>query len=241
MLAEAALETVPDKISRHPSVRTHAERLGVRPAETLLDRSYHHAAMKAMDGAPKRGRPDIVHFALMEALSTPLYMNGLLEVYVHTAADKVITIETEQLRVPKSFFRFEGLMIDLFRSKAIKSPDGAPLLRLEDMTLAKLLKSFDAGKVIGLSTAGVMSTAERVAQYAPTGDDDDEDNCTFVVGGFPRGHFSERTTGLFNFTYSISNFGLEAHVVIARIIYECEKRVLSADETEPISDSDGEQ
>jgi rRNA small subunit pseudouridine methyltransferase Nep1 len=50
-----------------------------------------------------------------------------------------------------------------------------------------------------------------------------EDDCAFVVGGFPRGHFSEVTTKLLNLTYSISDVGLEAHVVIARVLYECEK------------------
>lgn len=215
IIAEAALETVPREIAGHAAVRNHARRLGLKPSEVLLDRSYHHAAMGRLQDSSKRGRPDIVHFALMEALSTPLFMKGMLRVYVHTIADKLIAI-ADNLRIPKSYFRFEGLMMGLFRDRVVKSDEGAVLLEISDGTLANLLDSIRPGRVIGLSTAGVQGTAEKAVA-------ENLDDCAFVVGGFPRGHFSESTARLLNLTYSISEIGLEAHVVIARILYECEK------------------
>ena len=57
IIAEAALETVPRDIAGHAAVKNHARRLGLRPSETLLDRSYHHAAMLKLEGNSKRGRP----------------------------------------------------------------------------------------------------------------------------------------------------------------------------------------
>jgi rRNA small subunit pseudouridine methyltransferase Nep1 len=48
-------------------------------------------------------------------------------------------------------------------------------------------------------------------------------NCAFIIGGFARGHFSNDTTAFLKRLYSIADYRLEAHVVIARIIYECEK------------------
>lgn len=164
----------------------------------------------------KRGRPDIVHFALMEALGTPLFMKGMLRVYVHTINDKLIAI-ADNLRIPKSYFRFEGLMIGLFRDKAVKSDEGAVLMEISDGTLADLLDSIKPVKAVGLSTTGIQGTAEKAVT------ENLADDCAFIVGGFPRGHFSESTTKLLNLTYSISDVGLEAHVVIARILYECEK------------------
>jgi rRNA pseudouridine-1189 N-methylase Emg1 (Nep1/Mra1 family) len=50
-----------------------------------------------------------------------------------------------------------------------------------------------------------------------------DEDLAFVIGGFPRGHFSESFTKLLSLTYSVSDLALEAHVVIARILYECEK------------------
>jgi rRNA small subunit pseudouridine methyltransferase Nep1 len=188
-----------------------------KSSEILLDRSYHHAAMKRLPLNLKRGRPDIVHFALMEALSTPLFRNMMLRVYVHTINDKIITI-ADNLRIPKSYFRFERLMVSLFRDSAIKSNEGSILMELSDGTFSDLIDIIKPDMVIGLSTVGVQSKAQKVAENAQS-----VDHSSLVVGGFAKGHFSENVTRSLGPTYSISNIALEAHVVIARILYECEK------------------
>lgn len=183
----------------------------------LLDKSYHYAAMKKLRDSAKRGRPDIVHFALMEALSTPLFIENQLRVYVHTANDKIIAI-ADSLRIPKSYFRFEGLMVKLFSEGTVKSEDGAVLMELSDGTFQSLIEGIDLEKVVGLSATGVSVSVEQVARIV-TG----SDNCAFVIGGFPKGHFSETITRRLGPVYSIADIGLEAHVVVARVIYECEK------------------
>lgn len=216
MLAESALETVPAEIASHPAVSGRARKLGLKASETLLDRSYHHAAMKSLDENWKRGRPDIVHFALVEALATPLFISGKLDVFVHTHGNRVISI-AEGLRIPKSYFRFEGVMTSLFRDGVVKSDDGKILLETQDGTLEELVHDIEADRVVGLSSAGVQSSAQEVVSKNRV------EHCAFVVGAFPKGHFSEKTAQLFNCIYSIESIGLETHVVIARILYECEK------------------
>jgi rRNA small subunit pseudouridine methyltransferase Nep1 len=241
VIAEAAIETVPIQIIDHPSVRNHAKRMGRRSNETLLDRSYHHSAMvhANLKSEWKRGRPDIVHFALMEALSTPLFLRRTLNVYVHTINNNLISIG-ENLRIPKSYFRFEALMIDLFKKKIIK-PDNEGsisdeanndlhnhitnkniLLQLhENMTFSTVIeKIIQPATVIGLSTTGVHKTAQSIVEQNVSSENT---NCSFIIGGFARGHFSNDTTAFLKRLYSIADYRLEAHVVIARIIYECEK------------------
>ncbi len=173
--------------------------------------------MKQLPYSWKRGRPDIVHFALMEALATPLFMNMMLRVYVHTINDKIITI-ADNLRIPKSYFRFERLMASLFRDNLIKSNEGTILMELSDGTFSDLIDIIKPDMVIGLSTVGVQSKVQKVAENAQS-----VDHPSLVVGGFAKGHFSENVTRSLGPTYSISNIALEAHVVIARILYECEK------------------
>ena len=241
VIAEAAIETVPIEILGHPSVRNHAKRMGRRSNETLLDRSYHHSAMvhANLKSEWKRGRPDIVHFALMEALSTPLFLRRTLNVYVHTINNNLISIG-ENLRIPKSYFRFEALMIDLFKKKIIKpgnegsvsdEPDNDSdnyntnrniLLQLhENMTFSTVIQNMiRPATVIGLSTTGVQKTAQSIVEQNVSSGNT---NCAFIIGGFARGHFSNDTTAFFKRLYSIAEYRLEAHVVIARIIYECEK------------------
>jgi len=105
VLAESAVETVPESLWTHRSVQKHAKLRRKPPRSVLLDRSYHHAAMKGLEHSEKRGRPDIVHFALLEALGSPLNREGLLEVYVHTIDDNVITVDPET-RLPRNCNRF---------------------------------------------------------------------------------------------------------------------------------------
>ncbi len=208
---------MPEEIVSHPAVSNRAKKLGYKAQETLLDRSYHHAAMKHLPDSWKRGRPDIVHFALMEALSTPFFIRGQLDVYVHTYDDRIISM-TAGLRIPKSYFRFEGLMQALFRQGTVKSDEGATLMEVEKGTLADLAGEVKPGRIVGLSSAGVQSNAEEVVRK------NNSDRCMFVIGGFPKGHYGDGTNALFNCTYSIEDMGLEAHVVIARVLYECEKK-----------------
>jgi len=219
IIAETALETIPDEIAVHAAVRNHSRRLQQKSSEILLDRSYHHVAMKRLPNSLKRGRPDIVHFSLMEALATPLFMERKLKVYVHTINDKIITI-ADNLRIPKSYFRFERLMSSLFRDNIIKSSEGSILMELSNGTFADLVNIIKPNIVIGLSTVGVQSKAQKVAENASS-----VDRSCIVVGGFAKGHFSENVTRYLGPTYAISNIGLEAHVVIARILYEYEKLV----------------
>jgi rRNA small subunit pseudouridine methyltransferase Nep1 len=223
VISEAALEQIPVNILDHPSVTNHARKLGKRPSEILLDRSYHHAAMLSskLEFAWKRGRPDLVHFALIEALSTPLFFKNLLRVYVSTISNQVVYIG-ENLRIPKSYPRFEGLMIDLFKKYHIREGKNATLLKLQNnVSLNSLINdTIKPVKVIGFSRTGVQSTPENIIS---THISKDSCQCAFIIGGFPSGHFTENTKRLCDYFYSIGNYSLEAHVVIARVLYECEK------------------
>jgi rRNA small subunit pseudouridine methyltransferase Nep1 len=127
-------------------------------------------------------------------------------------------------------------MIDLFKKKVINSANTADsddddnnnknniLLQLHDgITFEKVIKEIiKPAKSIGLSTVGLQSTAHAVVTNNISEENAD---CTFVIGGFPKGHFSSNTSALLNRLYSISEYSLEAHVVIARILYECENNL----------------
>jgi rRNA small subunit pseudouridine methyltransferase Nep1 len=93
-------------------------------------------------------------------------------------------------------------------------------MELADYTFADLINYIGADKVIGLSTVGVKSDSQKIVEIAK-----EFDRHAFVIGGFAKGHFSENVTKHLGPTYSMSDLGLEAHVVIARILYECEKQI----------------
>ena len=188
-----------------------------RPFDIILDISWHYAAMKGIKNELKRGRPDLVHFCLLEACSIPLYFEKKLRVYVHTINNKVIFVG-EKVRLPKSYHRFSGLMEKLFSDKKIQEGH-QNLLEIKDMTFNNLIDIIDAKEVIGLSTKGLRSSYDQLAQELGN-------NSCIVVGGFARGHFSETVLKKIDRLICVDKNPLEAHVVIARLLYECEKRII---------------
>lgn len=216
ILAESALELVPLELQNHPSVLSHAQKLGKHSSEILLDNSWHFAAMKGIENEIKRGRPDLVHFSILEATTIPLYLKNKIKIYIHTINDKVISIG-ENVHIPKSYHRFEGLIEKLFLEKTIQS-DGNVLLEIQQKSFFELVNEINPSKVIGLSTKGKPSSFEKISSEIT-------DNACLVIGGFQKGHFTESTKSKINHLFSIDELSYEAHVVIARILYEYEKTI----------------
>ena len=216
-MAESALETVPDDLQGHSSVRASAKRLNKKPSEILLDISWHFAAMKGIKNEMKRGRPDLIQFCLLEACSIPLFFANELEVFVHTIDDKVIFLD-HSVRLPKSYHRFAGLIEKLYSEGRIEQ-GGKDLLQIKEMSFADLIKKIRPEKVLGLSSKGIPSSYEKIAVEA------DRNTC-IVVGGFARGQFSENVRKHFDKMISVDKNPLEAHIIISRILYEFEKRII---------------
>ena len=223
IIADTSLETIPINVFKHPSLKK-IRNSGKKPKEILLDRSLHHFAMMSakLDEDYKRGRPDILHTALLNALATPLYQRNHLRVFIHTVDNNVILVGNN-VRFPKSYFRFEGLMLNLFRDKKIISEDGQLLLDLRPNTnFGDLLKEFVKPEIVwGFSTTGTFKSLESIgadlASYT---------NGCVVIGGFPKGYFSKNIDSYFNKKFSISDMGLESQLIISRLLYEFEKNVL---------------
>lgn len=216
VLAESALELVPLELQDHPSILSHAHKLGKNPSEILLDNSWHFAAMKGIDNEIKRGRPDLVHFSILEATTIPLYLQNKIKIYIHTIDDKVIYIG-ENVHIPKSYHRFEGLIEKLFLEKIIQS-DTNVLLEIKEKSFSELINEIKPTKIIGFSTKGELRSFEKISSEI-------SDNTCIVIGGFQKGHFSESTKSKINHLFSVDNLSYEAHVVIARMLYEYEKTV----------------
>ena len=216
ILAETSLEIIPQEIRNDKIIYSFYKKKAKLPEQTLLDQSYHHKAILKLNQPEKRGRPDIAHFSLLEATSIPLYFKDQLDVYLHTIDDQVISIG-KNVRLPKIYERFVGLIEQLYTNKNI-SYQGKELLRLSKGSLESLLNEIKPSVVIGLSRIGKHSSYEEVSEYGLK-----YERPAFVIGGFARGHFSEKNQGLMNNVFSVSEYGLESHVVVSRILYETEK------------------
>ena len=213
IIAEASLETIPSRILRHPAVISSAKRRGKKPYQLLLDRSLHHAAMRKLPFSEKRGRPDIVHFTLLEALGSPLNKYGLLELYVHTLHGIVIEIDPST-RLPKNYNRFIGLMEQLFEKGKVP-PEGPPLLRIvENKGLSELVEGtttfllWERGVRKKLANLG-----EDIVSLLKKGRP-----VSIIVGGFPHGDFRDSIVSLAERKISIWHESLETWIVVSRVL-----------------------
>jgi len=216
ILAESALETIPKQLWNHPAVQKYSKLRRKHPRFLLLDRSFHHSAMKTLRQNMKRGRPDIVHFALLEALGSPLNKENLLRIYVHTINDYVIAVNP-QTRLPRNYGRFQGLMEQLFETGKVP-PKGTALLTLQHKTLPQLIQEVKPSYITAFSRIGTRKTLEETALKLAS-----KKRPAILVGGFPRGHFTSSTLKLADELTCIDLEMLETWTLVSRVIYEYER------------------
>ena len=182
MLADAELELAPPEIAGWPAIRKQAEQLGKRPGQVLLDQNLHAAAMGKLEDGKRRGRPDLVHLALLVALESPIAKAGALEVAIHTRHDVLVRLKPD-VRLPRSESRFQGLMSKVLAEG--RSQDRDPLVWVEGvMPAGEAIRKFAIGPVLRLDEGGEPLTPADICGRAEGGD------LTLVLGAFPHGDFS---------------------------------------------------
>jgi rRNA small subunit pseudouridine methyltransferase Nep1 len=216
VLAEAALELIPQEITTHPNIVRSAAQLGKQPQNILLDRSYHHTAMLSLPNHLRRGRPDIIHQTLLIALDTPLNSEGLLQTFIHTCNDQIIHINSVT-RLPRNYERFKGLIEQLLLYGKVPKK-GSPLLYLEHGSLSSIIRQKKPKAVLAFSKFGRFIPLEH--HYT---DYNLDDVLLVVVGAFPRGSLSTSLLNLATDVIAIDKESLTAGTVTSRLIYDYER------------------
>lgn len=96
----------------------------------LLNCDDHQGILKKMGRDIADARPDIAHQVLLTLLDSPLNKAGYLQIYIHTARNVLIEVNPH-VRLPRTFKRFSGLMVQLLHKLSIRSTSSSS---------AKLLK-----------------------------------------------------------------------------------------------------
>lgn len=220
-LVESALQLVPREIQLYPQIKKYAARRAKSVNEVLLDRAFHHAAMQKLARigfrlpVEKMGRPDIVHNTLLQVLETPLNWEHKLRVSVHTQDDHIITVDPK-IRLPKNYVRFVGLIEQLFQKGRVPE-EGPPLMQVEKGNVERLVRQLQPSEVIGFSILGQPRLMRAVAEQASH-----SNNPLAVIGGFPRGHYSDKTRAAMKSVLKVDRHSLDAWVVGGRFVYDFE-------------------
>ncbi|MEM2110242.1 MAG: 16S rRNA methyltransferase [Candidatus Odinarchaeota archaeon] len=221
IFAEAALELIPRKIWDNPMIKILAKKRRKNPSKILLDSSYMYPAMKELEDFNKRGRPDIIHFCLLYALGSELNMDNMLKVYVHTVNNQVITVNP-QVRLPRNYPRFTGLIEQLFDNKSITNSNGDQLLSLTNMSLSDLIGEIKPDTTIILQEGKPLLPRELITEEIS-----ENKKIAFIIGAFPHGNYRQETFKISSLTYSISKYTLDTWNVTGKLISMCEDIVAS--------------
>ncbi|EOO02577.1 putative nucleolar essential protein 1 protein [Phaeoacremonium minimum UCRPA7] len=191
-------------------------RMGIQREEkySLLNSDEHIGVMRKMNRDISDARPDITHQCLLTLLDSPVNKAGRLQIYIHTAKGVLIEV-SPSVRIPRTFKRFAGLMVQLLHRLSIRSTNSQEkLLRVIQNPITdhlppkcrKVTLSFDAPVV-------------RVREYVDTLDTD-ESICVFV-GAMAKGpdNFAD---GYVDEKISISNYSLSASVACSKFCHAAE-------------------
>jgi rRNA small subunit pseudouridine methyltransferase Nep1 len=93
----------------------------------LLNSDDHTAIIVKMGNNPADYRPDILHQSILTLFDSPLAKAGRFELLIHTSSNVLIKVSPE-LRVPRTFKRFAGLITQLLHTRKIKASEGKKVL-----------------------------------------------------------------------------------------------------------------
>ncbi|GAA6004878.1 hypothetical protein JCM10207_008439 [Rhodosporidiobolus poonsookiae] len=175
---------------------------------SLLNCDDHQGVLAKMGRDIAHARPDITHQCLLTLLDSPLNKAGRLQVYIHTAKGVLIEVNPA-VRIPRTFKRFGGLMVQLLHRLSIRSINGSEkLLKVIKNPITdhlpsqchKITLSFDAKPV-------------RLRDYLPT-IPDTHSICVFV-GAMAHGpdNFADH---LVDEKVAISEYSLSASVACGK-------------------------
>ncbi|KAI8812543.1 Alpha/beta knot methyltransferase [Cladochytrium replicatum] len=197
VLAQATLETV--KVGG-----------GKEGHYALLNSDDHTHIIKKLNKDPSQYRPDITHQCLLTLLDSPLNKAGLLQVYIQTAKNVLVEVNPHT-RIPRTFKRFSGLMVQLLHKLSIRSVNGSDkLLKIIKNPITDHLPP-DSYKI----TLSGDSATVKASTYIQTLPNDKP--IVFFVGAMAHGvdDFADEI-GLDD-KISISDYPLSASVTIGKI------------------------
>ncbi|MFX1294337.1 MAG: 16S rRNA methyltransferase [Promethearchaeota archaeon] len=209
---ESALEPIRALSKNKKEVKNSKQKRNKPLEKTLLDVSIHSHLMQNIPDKVKRGRPDIIHNALLLTLGSRLNKKGYLQIYVHTRNDEIIVFNPK-VRIPRNYNRFVGLMEQLFEVEDIPPNSTQTLISIISQSLEDLLITLEPNRVVLFTEKGSPIKNNTFQNLFSK-----NKKVVILIGGFPHGDFSPRNFELSDLKLSIYNEPLDTLVVLSHVI-----------------------
>ncbi|CAM6086477.1 unnamed protein product [Calypogeia fissa] len=205
---------IPDQTDQEGGIIFVLEKASLEAAKVgktyqILNCDDHANFLRKHKRDPALYRPDILHQALLAILDSPLNKAGRLKgLYVKT--DKNVLIQVNpHIRIPRTFRRFCGLMVQLLQKLSIRATNGPDkLLRVVKQPVTRYLPLGARRVGMSFSAPKVVQLKEYVAASAS------QHSLVFVVGAMAHGKIEVDYLDDF---VAVSEYPLSAACCIGRI------------------------
>lgn len=204
-LVEASLTKIPERLKSDKTRRSYTKVYG--KFYDVLDIQGLPPQVR-VDMGPKEGRPDIVHRSVLAVTDHPLFLMGRVEFYVHTLDDRVFRFSKE-IRPPRNYIRFLGLMSKLLDEGWVGPSEDEPLI----WEVKEKLKDLVGDQAILLEEGGEFRNP-----LAYLRDVMGREDVSIMVGGFPQGSFSEEVKSLAKSTISLYRGVLSSSTALSMML-----------------------
>lgn len=207
--------------------------------ELLNCDDHREICKKKLHKDPNIYRPDILHQELLALLDSPLNKAGYLKVYISTTKKVLIDVHPS-IRIPRTYKRFAGLMVQLLHKMKIKANnDSTTLLKViknpfsqhlppgtrcygfscqgtlySPVALAKTIVPMElpsaGGNGGGAAATGGTSTSTDAASTTPP-------TC-LVIGAMSTGHVTIEDHPYIEKMLSISSYPLSGAAALSRVL-----------------------
>ncbi|KAG9411518.1 18S rRNA pseudouridine methyltransferase [Aphanomyces cochlioides] len=208
------------KLETKPQVIVVLENASLETVKTargyqLLNCDDHKGIHKKHNKDPSASRPDILHQELMALLDSPLNKAGYLKVFIRSAKGVLIQVSS-QMRIPRTYKRFAGLMVQLLHALKIRSSDGKT-------TLLKVIQNpvdahFPANcKKYGCSVTGTLVDPWEFTTELP------KEPVVFVFGAMAHGHITKEMCPYIDEMIGLSEYPMSGAQAVSRLLNAFER------------------
>ena len=185
--------------------------------ELLNCDDHRELCKKKLKRDPKDFRPDICHQELLALIDSPLNKSGSLQVYIRTNNNVLIEVNPS-IRIPRTYKRFSGLIVQLLHKMKIKAGNTST-------TLMKVIKNpfsqhLPPGtRVYGMSCQGTLYSPNGLATaLIPPEPSSELPPVCFVIGAMAAGHITVEDHPYIEKMISVSEYPLSGAAAISRIL-----------------------
>lgn len=202
LLDQASLETVKNRRGLY---------------ELLNCDDHREICKKKLKKNPNDYRPDILHQELLALLDSPLNKAGLLKIYIATK-EKVLIEVNPSIRIPRTFKRFAGLMVQLLHKLKIKAGnDSTTLLKVIKNPFSQHLPP--GTRCFGFSCEGTLYSPIALPKtIVPLEPSDSIPPTCLVVGAMSTGHITIEDHPYIEKMLSISSYPLSGASALSRVM-----------------------